>query len=143
MRTGPLTAVNGAALFLTVTPTESKINGADIDSSIPASDGIVIVIESVLIPPTDEPTVAPIASTPEPTDAGLDKITIDFESSDNGMPLVPGLYVENEWENYGLILSASGGEGSLPRLYDTSNPRPDPDLGAPNEKCPAMWTWYW
>jgi hypothetical protein len=53
--------------------------------------------------------------------------------------VIPGDYVSNEWEEFGLILSASGGYGDLPRVFDTSNPGDeesgDPDLGSPNERC--------
>jgi hypothetical protein len=51
------------------------------------------------------------------------------------MPLAGGVYVEDEWETYGLTLSANGGFGSLPRLFNTSSVGNDPDLGSPNEKC--------
>lgn len=47
--------------------------------------------------------------------------------------------MENEYAEFGLTLSATGGFGSLPRTFDTANPGTmefgDPDLGAPNEKC--------
>ena len=41
-----------------------------------------------------------------------------------------------------MTLSASGGEGNLPCLFDTANPGSqetcsNPDLGAPNEACPG------
>jgi hypothetical protein len=34
-----------------------------------------------------------------------------------------------------MTLSASGGYGFLPRVFNTSDPGRDPDLGAPNGKC--------
>lgn len=48
--------------------------------------------------------------------------------------------MEYEWAKFGLVLSASGGNGDRPRLFDTENPRcedggGDPDLGAPNKAC--------
>lgn len=47
--------------------------------------------------------------------------------------------MEDEYELYGLTLSASGGFGTLPRAFDTANPGDeefgDLDLGAPNEEC--------
>lgn len=52
-----------------------------------------------------------------------------------------GEFLENQWKQYGLTLSASGGFGDLPRLFDTSVYRdPDSDggdsyLGAPNQAC--------
>jgi hypothetical protein len=48
--------------------------------------------------------------------------------------------VQNQWRKFGLVLSSTGGFGTLPRLFDTANPgtqaKGDPDLGAPNEACP-------
>jgi len=66
---------------------------------------------------------------------------IDFNTFPNSDTELPGgTYVEDEWyAAYGLKLSASGGYGTVPRLFNTSdvgNARfGDPDLGAPNEKC--------
>lgn len=48
-------------------------------------------------------------------------------------------YVQNQYAAYGLTLSATGGFGGKPRIFDTSNPGSsedgDPDLGSPNEAC--------
>jgi hypothetical protein len=59
--------------------------------------------------------------------------TVDFNDQPRGK------YVTNEWAAYGLTLSASGGEGNAPRIFDTSNPGGemdgDLDLGTPNESC--------
>ena len=45
----------------------------------------------------------------------------------------------SEWEDFGLVLSSSGGYGVHPRLFDTSNVGNeiygDADLGTPNERC--------
>lgn len=51
-----------------------------------------------------------------------------------------GAYVESEWAAYGMTLSAAGGFGTLPRIFDSANPGDkesggDAGLGAPNEKC--------
>jgi hypothetical protein len=66
---------------------------------------------------------------------------VDFSRDASGNPLEPGKYLENEYAAYGLTLSASGGVGLLPRLLDTANPVDgecgDPDLGAPNMRCPG------
>ena len=43
--------------------------------------------------------------------------------------------LKREWDAYGLVLSAAGGRGSRPRLFDTAFVGNDPDLGSPNEKC--------
>jgi hypothetical protein len=59
--------------------------------------------------------------------------TVDF----NDQP--QGKYIKDEYAQYGLTLSARGGEGDLPRIFDTSNPgtqeEGDPDLGSPNYSC--------
>ena len=64
---------------------------------------------------------------------------IDFSESASGTPLYGGIYVGNEWDEFGLILSSSGGYGTRPRLFDTSKPGNedygDPDLSSPNEHC--------
>jgi hypothetical protein len=47
-----------------------------------------------------------------------------------------GIYVAKEWfDAYGMTLSTSGGYSFLPRVFNTSDPGRDPDLGAPNRKC--------
>jgi len=64
---------------------------------------------------------------------------VDFDFAADGTPIPPGAYLENEYAEYGLTLSATGGFGTLPRTLDTANPGDemfgDPDLGAPNEFC--------
>ena len=51
------------------------------------------------------------------------------------------MYLEREYNEYGLTLSASGGISKKPRLFDTSHPGTDkfgdPDLGSPNKRCPG------
>jgi hypothetical protein len=91
-----------------------------------------------------EPSKAPIESAP-PTPSGGEaiEITIDFNTigtvANPGDPVPHGAYVEDEWEEYSLTLSASGGFGTLPRIFDTAqignDLYGDPDLGSPNEKC--------
>lgn len=171
------TALSGAELFLTATPTEFKVNGADIDQTISASDGSVIVIQSVLISPTDKPTIAPIGTTPNGPSPSLAPITetpitptpvteaptrrvtaepsrapveppiqlspidaiVGFDVTPNGEMIPEGAYLEFEWAEYGLTLSASGGFGTLPRAVDSTNPGGDAfDLGSPNERCPFI-----
>jgi hypothetical protein len=69
------------------------------------------------------------------------EVVVDFSENADGMPLFGGMYVENAWDKYGLTLSAMGGLGTAPRLFDTSNPRGpdgkggDSDLGSPNNGC--------
>jgi hypothetical protein len=64
----------------------------------------------------------------------------DWSVDDDGNELLPGEYVGgDEFLKYGLTMSAQGGVGNLPRLFDTANPGTtelgDPDLGAPNNRC--------
>lgn len=62
--------------------------------------------------------------------------TINFNEYPNGTVVKAGSYVKNEWfEAFGISLSASRGRGDMPRIFDSSNPVKDPDLGTPNEKC--------
>jgi hypothetical protein len=56
--------------------------------------------------------------------------------------LEKGEYVDNQYSALGLTLSASGGEGTRPRVLDTADPGGetpdacgDADLGSPNEAC--------
>ena len=75
-----------------------------------------------------------------PTTRTCNATRVDFDTKADGTPLTPGLYVENEWLDFGLVVSASGGLKGLPRLFDTANPRSeegcgDSDLGASNRAC--------
>ena len=60
---------------------------------------------------------------------------LDFETSADGTSIPPGAYLETEWEEIGVSLSAIGGFGSLPRALDTANPGSSTSLGSPNERC--------
>lgn len=66
-------------------------------------------------------------------------VNIDFSVSADNAPVSRGDYVSDEWAGLGLLLSASGGLGDVPRIFDTSNPGNnlfgDPDLGSPNALC--------
>ena len=68
-----------------------------------------------------------------------EKVKIDFSAAANGKRLKRGDYVDNEWAEFGLKLSSSGGFGKKPRIFDSSNPGNekygDLDLGSPNERC--------
>lgn len=86
-------------------------------------------------PPPPPPPPSP------PLSESKDCVTrvIDFSDTAAGARLRRGQYVANEWEEYGLKLSSSGGFGTKPRVFDTANPGKekagDPDLGSPNEHC--------
>jgi hypothetical protein len=62
-------------------------------------------------------------------------VTISFETLPNTTELVHGSFVSAEWVDWGVTLSASGGSGSVLRLFDTSDPVGDTGLGSPNEQC--------
>jgi pyrrolidone-carboxylate peptidase len=89
-----------------------------------------------------QPTAAP---TPggggQPTPGGgCINVDVDFETDAKGNPLAPGEFLQNEYASYGLILSANGGVGTTPCLFDSSNPGSqetcgDADLGSPNNAC--------
>lgn len=96
---------------------------------------------------------------------------MDFSKDADGNPLFAAEYVgDTDFLGYGLTISAEGGVGNLPRLFDTANPgtvefggkvlhvrtmvdylskslthcvllsvsTTDPDLGAPNQRCPPF-----
>jgi uncharacterized surface protein with fasciclin (FAS1) repeats len=57
----PYTALNGDELVVTVSELERTVNTANIGDTYPASNGVVYIIDAVLIPPTDpSPTSASI-----------------------------------------------------------------------------------
>jgi hypothetical protein len=85
------------------------------------------------VPPLEpKPTPGGPIVNPDPRQ-GCTLKTVDF----NDQP--QGKYIKDEYAQYGLTLSASGGEGDSPRIFDTSNPgtqeEGDPDLGSPNYSC--------
>jgi hypothetical protein len=178
--------LNGDTVLITVTASETKVNDSAITGSIPASNGIIYVIDAVLLPPPPPPTPVPPTKTPPtpvppsktpptpvpptktpPTNVPPTRVpptpvpptpvpptnvpptpssdtcteqVVDFDQDSNGNGLPPGAYIGvTEYAAFGLTISASGGLGSLPRLFDTANPgtqaKGDPDLGAPNERC--------
>ena len=95
------------------------------------------------VPPTNAPPtpVPPTQTPPATAPPTTDTVRVDFSEDSNGNALPPGAYIgQNEYAAFGLTISASGGLGTLPRLFDTANPGGkdgygDPDLGAPNERC--------
>ena len=66
---------------------------------------------------------------------GCNLLKLDFESLNHGD------CVSNQYQqSFGLLLSTSGGLGSLPHIFDTNNPVTgeyrDSDVGSPNKHCP-------
>lgn len=92
------------------------------------------------MPPTNtQPT--PVPGGPPTSGGSCKSVTLNFDKDDDENYLPPGAYIgDNEYTKYGLTMTASGGLGTLPRLFDTANPGGqdgfgDKDLGAPNRHC--------
>jgi hypothetical protein len=88
----------------------------------------------------DCPTPTPMPTPPPNPCACINSTIITFDKLPNGTTIPGGTYVQNEWfDTYGIKLSASGGLGDMPRIFDTNyigtREYGDPDLGTPNEKC--------
>ena len=87
---------------------------------------------------TAVPSLLPSAS-PAPSSSPTSScvnVTIGFDTLPDGTPLPGGLYVSNEWwDEYGLAISASGGNLSVPRLLNSSDVGDNMSLGSPNEYC--------
>lgn len=63
-----VTTLNGADVLLSVAFDETKVNEANIEGTIPASNGAIYVIDAVLLPPSpDTPAPTPGADTPPPS----------------------------------------------------------------------------
>jgi hypothetical protein len=89
--------------------------------------------------PTDSPTVSPTSSptqsfTGDPTPCDCIEKVLDFET------LRLGQYIDHELEeDYYVTIFAEGPGaqtfGGKARVFDTSQPWADPDLGSPNSEC--------
>jgi len=69
-------------------------------------------------------------------------VSINFNTRGDGRPTAAGDYVRFQWINKGLRIDAKANNGGYTpnqnaRLFDTSNPTADPDLGSPNAACPG------
>jgi hypothetical protein len=64
---------------------------------------------------------------------------VDFDRAADRAYLDGGAYISNQYEEWGLLLSTSGGFGNKPHLFNTSYDGNDlfggPDLGTLNEQC--------
>lgn len=92
--------------------------------------------------PALQPVALPTPLAPTPpalTQGTCVPVDVDFSKAANGMKVLRGDFVSNEWAAYGLTLKALGGYADRPRVFDTSNPGDneygDPDLGSPNKLC--------
>lgn len=69
------------------------------------------------------------------------RVVVDFLTTADGTPIPGGAYVEKEWAEFGLMMSSTGGLGSVPRVLNTSevgngeSGYGDHDLDSPNEMC--------
>jgi hypothetical protein len=108
--------------------------GSSMPSSAPS------LSRSPTISPTELGLAAPSKSPPLLVFGSCVNYTIDFDTLPDGTPLDGGAYLSDQWfDEYGLTLSASGGFGDFPRLFNTTHvgtvENGDPDLGAPNREC--------
>lgn len=102
---------------------------------------MVVSLTQVLLTPTpaiSKPPTQVQPSSASPTNADVcNSITVDFNKDANGANLPSGLYVENEWNEFGFRLSTKEGVGKKPHLFITVNPCTEqlshPDLGSPND----------
>lgn len=100
-----------------------------------------------LRPPSAAPPTPPVVSPttgPAPTSVpgGCTLKTVGFDYDSDGKAVTKGTYVKDEWIGDGMTVLAEGGEGMLPRIFDTANPvcadgDGDSDLGAPNKAYPG------
>lgn len=62
------------------------------------------------------------------------EVMVDFNTIPGGEVIKPGLYVSDEWMDYGMLLSST--DRKKVRLFDSLNPTGnDDDLGSPNMRC--------
>lgn len=116
-----------AAPILKPTPTLVSPTSSPISSPVaPPTDSLTYAQTAtptakppVVVMPSKSPTLAP-EPTPPPTLLFMN-VTIDFSMNANGKKLPGGLYVKDEWADYGLTLSAMGGFGTLPRLFTNTS----------------------
>ena len=105
----------------------------------PCLPNIDVTLECGRPIPTDLPeenTLTTVAATSqtETTEVSCEDITIDFDTRPGGESLEPGLYVSDEWADYGVLVSAS--DEKKVRLFNLLNPTGnDFDLGSPNRRC--------
>ena len=87
--------------------------------------------------PSDNPSDAPSKTPVSPEDCS-DLVVLDFETAGNGTRLHGGDYVRNEWADaYGVIIDTFPTIGGFApdnkaRIFNTSNPIGDFDLGSPH-----------
>lgn len=140
-RTMPPSALPAASNETATTEDEPS----SIPSEAPSSD----TLEAPSMVPSDRPSVDDTFSAipsdgpsvvPEPC---LDPVRITFETAGNNTFLQRGDYVGDDWlDAFGMsILATSTRGGFTPggkaRIFDTSNPEGDFDLGSPHRLCPG------
>ena len=105
---------SGAVTFIGLCLNEG---GSAMPSSAPS------LSRSPTMSPTELGTAAPSKSPSLPLGSGsCINYTIDFDTLPDGTPLDGGAYLSDQWfDEYGLTLSASGGFGDFPRLFNTTD----------------------
>ena len=88
----PYTALNGDELVVTVSELGNTVNSANIDETIPASNGVIYIIDAVLLPPTDaSPTPAP-----GPAECTLTFLELNCVNGSEGQDCSEG-YGRSQW----------------------------------------------
>lgn len=83
-------------------------------------------------------TQAPVPATLSPVEPGnCTPVTIDFNNLSDGTPILSGSYLWNEYsDDFGLVLSTTGGYLGFPRTFNTNRAEEENAyLGSPNERC--------
>jgi hypothetical protein len=70
-------------------------------------------------------------------EGGCTDVVLDFDTLADGTNILGGSYLWNEYKDeFGVVLSASGGFLQFPRLFNTANANDEEaHLGSPNELC--------
>ncbi len=87
--------------------------------------------------PTPAPVPVPPTLSPVEPGKACTPVTIDFNNLSDGTTILSGSYLWNEYkDDFGLVLSATGGYLRFPRTFNTSRAEGDNAyLGSPNERC--------
>ena len=133
------TPTNTVFPSVSLIPTE-KPSVSGVPSSSPSS--LPSVGPSISVAPSFSPTSLPTLSS-APTEVCVE-VTIDFQVDGDDFALIRGQYVSDDWfTRYGLTITAAATEGGFTpdgqaRIFDSSTPGSDPDLGSPNEDCAQL-----
>jgi len=111
-------------------------------SQVPSRSPAPSAMPSLRLAPSQRPSVLHSSqhnvgsSLPPLQSQGYVVVEVTFSVLPKGSTIAAnGAYVSTEWLEFGLTLSASGGQFSFPRLLNTSDVSNDASLGSPNVKC--------